>query len=88
MKVTLDLLVLMSGRVCNPGINPIARSLGVDIDSDGFLRSKDNVCNIVSSGRKGLYLAGACTGTKTVPETISEARAAARESHLYLPEGK
>ena len=88
VKVTLDLLVLMSGMVCNAGINPVAKSLGVEVDSDGFLRSKDNVCNIVSSGHKGLFLAGACTGTKTVPETISEARAAALEIHLYLTEGK
>ena len=88
VKVTLDLLVLMSGMVCNAGINPIATSLGMDLDSDGFLRSKDNICNIVSSGRKGLFLAGACTGTKTVPETISEARAAALDIHLYLTGGK
>ena len=84
VRVTLDLLVLMSGMVCNPAINPIASSLGVDLDSDGFLRSKDNVTNIVSSGRKGLFFAGACTGTKTVPETVAEARAAALEIHLYL----
>ena len=78
----------MSGMVCNARINPIATSLGVDLDSDGFLRSKDNICNIVSSGRKGLFLAGACTGTKTVPETIAEARAAALDIHLYLTAGK
>ena len=84
VKVTLDLLVLMAGMVCNAEINPIATSLGVDLDSDGFLRSKDNICNIVSSGRKGLFLAGACTGTKTVPETMAEARAAALDIHLYL----
>ena len=88
VKVTLDLLVLMSGMVCNAGINPVAKSLGIEVDTDGFLRSKDNICNIVSGGRKGLFLAGACTGTKTVPETISEARAAALEIHLYLDRGK
>ena len=88
VKVTLDLLVLMSGMVCNARINPIATSLGVDLDSDGFLRSKDNICNIVSSGRKGLYFAGACTGTKTVPETVAEARAAALDIHLYLQSGR
>ena len=88
VKVTLDLLVLMSGMICNARINPIASSLGVDVDSDGFLRSKDNISNIVSSGRKGLFFAGACTGTKTVPETIAEAHAAALDIHLYLQSGK
>jgi len=88
VKVTLDLLVLMSGMICNARINPIASSLGVDLDSDGFLRSKDNISNIVSSGRKGLFFAGACTGTKTVPETIAEAHAAALDIHLYLQSGR
>lgn len=86
VKVTLDLLVLMSGMVCNPGISQIASPLHLEIDSDGFLRSADNICNIVRSGRKGVFYAGACTGTKTVPETVSEARAAALEMHLYLQE--
>ena len=86
VKVTLDLLVLMAGMVCNSDINPLAQSLAISIDGDGFLRSKDNIANIVESDRPGIFFAGACTGTKTVPETMAEARAAALNIHLYLTE--
>lgn len=84
LKMTLDLLVLMAGMVCNQGMSGAASMLRLETDSDGFLRSKDNICNIVESRRDGIYFAGACTGTKTVPETISEARAAALSIHNYL----
>lgn len=84
VKVKLDCLVLMAGMVCNPSAGPLARMIRTEVDSDGFLRSRDNICNILESDRPGIFFAGACTGTKTVPETISEARAAALCIHNYL----
>ena len=84
LKVTLDLLVLMSGMVCNPRTNELAGMIGLNIDDDGFLKSKDNVYTIMESNRPGIFYAGACTGTKTVPETVAEARAAVLSIHHYL----
>ena len=55
-----------------------------EVDDDGFLRSRDNIYSIVESGRKGIFFAGACTGTKTVPETVAEARAAALSAYRYI----
>ena len=84
LKVTLDLLVLMSGMVCNPKTAEIAGMIHADIDTDGFLRSRNNIYNIMESDRPGIFLAGTCTGTKTVPETVAEARAAVLSIHNYL----
>ncbi len=84
LKVTLDLLVLMAGMVCNPRTTEIARMIHNDVDTDGFLRSRNNIYNIMDSDRPGIFLAGACTGTKTVPETVAEARAATLSIHNYL----
>lgn len=81
VKVTLDLLVLMSGMVCSPESTKVASMLSLPIDSDGFLQSRDNVFHITSSSRNGVYYAGACTGPKTVPETLAEARSAVLEIH-------
>ena len=84
LKVTLDLLVLMAGMVCNPRTTEIARMIHADIDTDGFLRSRNNIYNIMESDRPGIFLAGTCTGTKTIPETVAEARAAVLSIHNYL----
>ena len=84
VRVTLDLLVLMAGIVCNPDAQHYARELGVAVDEDGFLKSRDNLGAITESSRPGVYFAGACTGAKTVPETLAEARSAALAIHQYL----
>lgn len=84
LKVQLDLLVLMSGIVRNPGIESLSEMAGLETDSDGFLRSVDNEYAVVESNRPGIFYAGACTGPKTVPETIAEARSAALSIHSYL----
>ncbi len=84
VKVTLDLLVLMSGMVCNQKNTALASMASLLTDTDGFFKSKDNVTDIISSPKDGIYYAGACTGPKTVPETLGEARSAVLEIHKYL----
>lgn len=84
LKMTLDLLVLMAGMSCSTASADLAKMLRLDIDTDGFLQSRDNICRIIESGRPGIFLAGACTGAKTIPETVAEARAAALAIHNYL----
>lgn len=86
LKVTLDLLVLMAGMSANPAANKLAGMLSLAIDSDGFLQSYDNVAHIHRSRKKGIFYAGTCTGPKTLPETLSEARSAALDIHNYLKE--
>lgn len=84
LRVQLDLLVLMAGMVCNPDAAELARMARLEMDSDGFLRSTDNISGIVGSNRPGIFYAGACTGTKTVPETLAEARSAALDIHRFI----
>lgn len=84
LKVQLDLLVLMSGIVKNQSIQGLTSMAGLETDSDGFLRSIDNEYAVIESNRPGIFYAGACTGPKTVPETVAEARSAALAIHSYM----
>jgi len=84
LKVTLDLLVLMSGMMCNPDGNKAASMVSLPTDSDGFLKSVDNVTSVSHAPKKGIFYAGACTGPKTVPETLAEARSAVLEIHTLI----
>ncbi len=84
VKVTLDLLVLMAGMVCNRQVHSLARNLSLGIDEDGYLKSRDNIASITESDTRGIFYAGAATGPKTVPETLAEARSAALNIHEYL----
>jgi len=84
VKVKLDLLVLMSGIICHRGNHDLARSVSLPVDEDGFFRSLDNISGVTRTDRKGLFLAGTCSGPKTVPETLAEARSAALQVYQYL----
>ncbi len=84
IKVTLDLLVLMSGmqNSCS-GIN-IAKMMNVNTDTDGYFICKDSIYQLQESESNGVFYAGACTGPKTIPDTLHEARAAVIQIHNYL----
>lgn len=84
IKVTLDLLVLMSGMVCNPDVAKTAGVMSLPVDSDGFMKSRDNIFHITESARPGIFYAGACTGPKTIPETLAEARSAVLDIHSHI----
>ena len=84
LRVSLDLLVLMAGIVCNRENDGLAQEAQVALDEDGFFRSRDNVSGISESDRPGMFFAGTCTGPKTIPETLAEARSAAILVDKYL----
>ncbi|MBR5704011.1 MAG: CoB--CoM heterodisulfide reductase iron-sulfur subunit A family protein [Bacteroidales bacterium] len=84
VKVKLDLLVLMSGIVCNKENQDLAHAVQMPVDEDGFFKSKDNIISITEADRSGIFYAGTCTGPKTVPETVAEARSAALNVYNYL----
>lgn len=84
IKVTLDMLVLMAGmQNCEAGIK-VANMLSVKREADGFFETKDGICSLQESERDGIFFAGACTGPKTIPESLSDARSAALAIHNYL----
>ncbi len=88
VKVRLDLLVLMAGIVCNKENQGLLRAVQLPVDDDGFFRSRDNIASITQSDRDGIFFAGTCTGPKTIPETVAEARSAALNVYNYLKGGK
>ena len=86
IKVTLDLLVLMAGMVSGSDTASLASMLRIPVDSDGFFKSRNNISGIAQSPspRDGIFYAGACTGPKTIPETLAEADSAALEIDTFL----
>ncbi|MBO5854091.1 MAG: CoB--CoM heterodisulfide reductase iron-sulfur subunit A family protein, partial [Bacteroidales bacterium] len=84
MKMTLDLLVLMCGMEKSKSSNEIQKMLNISNNEDGFIETRDNFSGLNLTKEKGVFVAGACTSPKTLPDTIAEARAAAMEVFNYL----
>lgn len=84
LKMTLDLLVLMCGMEKSEGSERLLEKLGAKSNNDGFADTHDMYLGMNTSGNEGVFFAGACTGPKTLPDTIAEARAAALQAYNYI----
>ena len=84
MKMTLDLLVLMCGMEKSKNSNEIQKMLNINSNKDGFIESRDIFTGLNLTKERGVFVAGACTSPKTLPETLAEARSAAVEVFHYL----
>lgn len=83
MKMNVDMLVLLVGMTA--GKTALFREkLNLETGTDGFYLTADEHLKSTSSKQKGIFLAGACTGPKTIENTITEAKAAALEIAGYL----
>ncbi|MBP7496521.1 MAG: CoB--CoM heterodisulfide reductase iron-sulfur subunit A family protein [Bacteroidales bacterium] len=88
LKMTVDILVLLVGFVPSEGTKNIGTMLGIDFDEDGFIKNNDEHTMTNVSNVPGIFLAGTCTGPRTITNTITDARAAAAEIANYLENSK
>ena len=84
LKVTLDLLVLMAGMRPSAGGRTFGELLGMEFEEDGYFSVRSGMTASQRSPLPGVFLAGAATGPKTLPDTLADARAAAIEVDRYL----
>ena len=87
LKLTVDIVVLMTGMEASEDTDTLSEKLKLATGKDGFFNPADEYlqCNFTRSS--GVYIAGACTGPKTIPETLADARAAAAAINEYLRSG-
>jgi heterodisulfide reductase subunit A len=84
LKMTVDLLVLMTGMEAAHTQKSLNAKLGLHSDTDGFLATKNPFTQNNLSNVDGIFFAGACTGPKTIPETLADARAAAEQVNAFI----
>ena len=84
LKISVDLAVLMTGMEAAEETGKLADMLKIAIGRDEFLNSADEYLQCNHTRENGVFVAGACTGPKTIPETLADARAAAGAIDEYL----
>lgn len=84
IQVTLDMLVLMAGMKNSGAGQQTGSMISLETAEDGFFSCRDSIYSLQKSDKNGIFLAGACTGPKTLPDTLHEARAAALTVHNYM----
>ncbi len=84
LKMTLDVLVLMCSMEKNKSIDAIQQKLGVANNNDGYMQNKDLYLGMNDTAQDGVFVAGACTAPKSLPDTIGEARSVAAQVYNYI----
>jgi heterodisulfide reductase subunit A len=87
LKISVDMVILMAGMEAAEETDKLAGMLKIAVGKDGFLNPVDEYLQGNFTREKGVFVAGACTGPKTIPETLADARAAAVSIDEYIRDG-
>lgn len=79
-----DMVVLSVGLVANPSIQSTSEILGIDLNQFGFFR--ESIFEPIKSSKEGIFLCGAGSGPKDIPETVMQGSAAAAMCSEMLQE--
>ncbi len=77
-----DLVVLATATIPSKGTPELANVLGVELSKDGFF--KNVLEDPVSSTRSGIFVAGCASGSKDIPDSVTEGVAAASKALEYV----
>ena len=75
--IDTDMVVLAAAIEPSDGVKKIATMLTASIDTNNFLTEAHPKLRPVESPTAGVFLSGVCQGPKDIPETVSQAGAAA-----------
>jgi heterodisulfide reductase subunit A len=84
VEIAADLVVLSLAVLPAAGADRLRRLMGLPVDENGFYVSVDGALDPFSTALPGVFIAGAGSGPKDIPETVAQASgAAARVMALF-----
>jgi heterodisulfide reductase subunit A len=84
LRMNVDIVILMVGMVPSATSKPLENILKLKTEEDGFLSVADTHYESVKTTAPGVFIAGACSGPKTIENSLNEARSAALQIASYL----
>jgi len=88
IAVPADLVVLATGIKAREDVHEIASLLKLARSADGFFAEAHPKLRPVDTTSDGVFLAGTCQAPKDIPDTITQAKAAASSALIPLCKGK
>jgi heterodisulfide reductase subunit A len=87
IEIPTDLVVLLVGMEAREDSDQVARLLNISRDKDGWFIESHPKLDPVATTTEGVYIAGACSSPKDIPESISQARAAVARILAMISKG-
>jgi len=88
LRIDADLVVLAAAIEPDKSARPLATMLTASMDTNDFFTEAHPKLRPVESPTAGVFLSGACQGPKDIPETVSQASAAAAKVISLLVKDK
>ncbi len=73
VELSTDLLVLSNGMEPSKGTRQLALSLGLDLNTDGFINERNPKLSPVETNLPGVYICGACQGPMDIQHSLNQA---------------
>ncbi len=87
-KVAADMVVLCSAIEAQKDADKVAHTFSISRKADGFFLERHPKLDPVATMTEGIYIAGCCQGPKDIPDTVSQASAAAAQVLAVIIKGK
>jgi len=88
VEVPADLVILMVGTEAQDNAKDIARSVGISMCGNEFYIEKHPKLDPVATTTDGVYIVGGCQSPKDIPDSVSQAKAAAARILATICKGK
>jgi len=87
-EVFADMVILCTAIEPRKDTEEIARVFSVSLNADGFFLEKHPKLDPVATRTDGIYVVGCCQSPKDIPDTVSQASAAAAKVLAVVTKGK
>jgi heterodisulfide reductase subunit A len=87
LRVNVDMIILMAGAEPSKGTEELGKMLKIPIGPEGFFTELHPKLRPVETVTDGIYVAGACQGSKDITDTIGHAGSAAAAVESLLVKG-
>ncbi|MFH1723888.1 MAG: FAD-dependent oxidoreductase [Elusimicrobiota bacterium] len=76
VKRDFEMVVLATAVQPSAGMEELAQALGIELDTDGFVKAVETKGGLIHTTRPGIYAAGCASGAKDIPDSVAEGGAA------------
>jgi heterodisulfide reductase subunit A2 len=77
LEQDMDMIILSVGMEPAEEQNELSAILGIDVDENGWFKAVRYETDPVMTNRPGIWIAGACQSPKDIPDSVTQASAAA-----------
>jgi heterodisulfide reductase subunit A len=88
LEIPSDLVVLMVGMEAREDADRVARQVCISRDKDGWFIESHPKLDPVATTTDGIFIAGACSSPKDIPESVAQARAAVARILAKISQGE